>query len=121
MQLLTAMSDQKITNIVFSSSCAVYGQLEQLPITEQAVCNPVSPYGQTKLACDELLKDNAKAGVAAISFKFFKIVGGYKTTLGNWVNEIRDVETHLIPKLIKQLLVKDLSDEIAVFGESGQL
>jgi UDP-glucose 4-epimerase len=111
------MSDQKITNIIFSSSCAVYGQPEQLPITEQAACNPVSPYGQTKLACDELLKDAAKAGMAAISFRFFNVGGSYKTTLGNWINEEREVETHLIPKLLKQLSVKDLQAEIAVFGD----
>jgi len=116
-QLLTAMSDQEITNIIFSSSSAVYGQPEQLPITEQAVCSPVSPYGQTKLACDELLKDAAKAGMAAISFRFFNVGGSYKTTLGNWINETRDVETHLIPILIKQLASKGQDGTIKVFGD----
>jgi UDP-glucose 4-epimerase len=116
-QLLIAMSEHKITSIIFSSSCAVYGQPEQLPITEQAVCSPVSPYGQTKLACDELLKDAAKVGMAAISFRFFNVGGSYKTTLGNWINEEREVETHLIPKLLKQLSVKDSLVEIAVFGD----
>ena len=117
-QLLTAMSDQKITNIIFSSSCAVYGEPKQLPITEHALCNPVSPYGSTKLACDLLLKDAATTGMAAISFRFFNVGGSYKTTLGNWVNESRDIETHLIPKLIAQLASKDSQAEIEVFGDS---
>lgn len=116
-QLLAAMSDQKITNIIFSSSCAVYGQPKKLPITEQAACNPVSPYGQTKLVGDQLLSEAAKAGVAVISFRFFNVGGSYKTTLGNWVNEEREVETHLIPKLLKQLSNSDLPGEIAVFGD----
>ena len=116
-QLLAAMSDQRITNIIFSSSCAVYGQPKQLPITEQAACNPVSPYGQTKLVGDQLLSEAAKAGVAAISFRFFNVGGSYKTTLGNWVNEEREVETHLITKLLKQLSNSDLPGEIAVFGD----
>ena len=118
MHLLTAMSDQKITNIIFSSSSAVYGEPKQLPITELALCNPVSPYGSTKLACDLLLKDAATAGMAAISFRFFNVGGSYKTTLGNWVNESRDIETHLIPKLIAQLADKPSQAQIEVFGDS---
>ena len=116
--LLTAMSDQKITNIIFSSSCAVYGEPKQLPITEHALCNPVSPYGSTKLVCDLLLKDAAAAGIAAISFRFFNVGGSYKTTLGNWINESRDIETHLIPRLIAQLAIKNSQAEIEVFGDS---
>jgi UDP-glucose 4-epimerase len=119
-QLLEAMSNQKVKNIIFSSSCAVYGQPEKLPITEQAICNPVSPYGQTKLACDELLKNVANSGMAAISFRFFNVGGSYKTSLGNWVNEVRDIETHLIPKLLKNLSDNTLPAEITVFGDKWE-
>ena len=116
--LLAVMSAHNVKNIIFSSSCAVYGEPKQLPITEQALCNPVSPYGSTKLACDLLLKDAADAGMAAISFRFFNVGGSYKTTLGNWVNESRDIETHLVPRLIAQLAIKNSQAEIEVFGDS---
>ena len=116
-QLLAVMKELNVLNIIFSSSCAVYGQPEHLPISEHTSCNPVSPYGVTKLACDHLLADEAVTGLAAISFRFFNVGGSYKTTLGNWINETRDVETHLIPNLIKQLASEGQVGTIKVFGD----
>jgi len=115
--LLAAMKDKGISNIIFSSTCAVYGQPQKVPINEHQECNPINPYGKTKLRCDELLSEATKSGIAAISFRFFNISGSYKTTLGIWINEERDFETHLIPQLLKQLLNEDLSGEIYVFGD----
>jgi UDP-glucose 4-epimerase len=111
------MKELNILNIIFSSSCAVYGQPEQLPISEHTSCKPVSPYGDTKLACDHLLADEAVNSLAAISFRFFNVGGSYKTTLGNWINETRDVETHLIPNLINQLASEGQVGTIKVFGD----
>ena len=116
-QLLAVMKELNVLNIIFSSSCAVYGQPEHLPISEQDLCKPVSPYGATKLACDNLLADEAANGLAAISLRFFNVGGSYKTSLGNWINETRDVETHLIPNLIKQLASKGQDGIIKVFGD----
>jgi UDP-glucose 4-epimerase len=116
-QLLTVMKELNVLNIVFSSSCAVYGQPEHLPISEQTLCKPVSPYGATKLACDQLLENEGVNGFAAISFRFFNVGGSYKTTLGNWINETRDLETHLIPNLIKQLASEGQVGTINVFGD----
>jgi UDP-glucose 4-epimerase len=116
-QLLAVMNELNVLNIIFSSSCAVYGQPEQLPISEHTLCKPVSPYGATKLACDYLLADEAVNGLAAISFRFFNVGGSYKTTLGNWINETRDVETHLIPNLINQLAGEGQVGTIDVFGD----
>jgi UDP-glucose 4-epimerase len=116
-QLLAVMKELNVLNIIFSSSCAVYGQPEQLPISEHTSCKPVSPYGVTKLACDQLLADEAINGLAAISFRFFNVGGSYKTTLGNWINETRDVETHLIPILINQLAGEGQVGTIDVFGD----
>jgi len=115
--LLAAMKDKGISNIIFSSTCAVYGQPQKVPINENQECNPISPYGKTKLRCDELLSEATKTGIAAISFRFFNVSGSYKTTLGNWINEERDIETHLIPLLLRQLLKEELSGEIYVFGD----
>jgi len=116
-QLLSVMKELNVLNIIFSSSCAVYGQPERLPISEHDLCKPVSPYGATKLACDNLLADEAVNGLAAISLRFFNVAGSYKTSLGNWVNETRDIETHLIPSLIKQLASKGQEGSIKVFGD----
>ena len=115
--LLAVMKELNVLNIIFSSSCAVYGQPEHLPISEHTLCKPVSPYGATKLACDHLLVDETVNGMAAISFRFFNVSGSYKTSLGNWINEKRDVETHLIPSLIKQLASKGQEGTIKVFGD----
>jgi UDP-glucose 4-epimerase len=71
----------------------------------------------TKLACDNLLADETLNGLAAISFRYFNVGGSYKTSLGNWINETRDVETHLIPILIKQLASKGQDGTIKVFGD----
>jgi UDP-glucose 4-epimerase len=115
--LLAVMKELNVLNIIFSSSCAVYGQPEHLPISEHTSCKPVSPYGATKLACDHLLADETLTGIAAISFRFFNVGGSYKTSLGNWINETRDVETHLIPSLIKQLASNGQEGTIKVFGD----
>ena len=115
--LLSVMKELNVLNIIFSSSCAVYGEPERLPISEQTLCEPVSPYGATKLACDNLLADETLNGLAAISFRYFNVGGSYKTSLGNWINETRDVETHLIPILIKQLASKEQDGTIKVFGD----
>jgi UDP-glucose 4-epimerase len=116
-QLLTVMKELSVLKIIFSSSCAVYGQPKQIPISEHTSCKPVSPYGDTKLACDHLLADKTISGLAAISFRFFNISGSYKTTLGNWINETRDIETHLIPRLIKKLASEEELGTIKVFGD----
>jgi UDP-glucose 4-epimerase len=115
--LLAVMKELKVLNIIFSSSCAVYGEPEHLPISEYDLCKPVSPYGETKLACDNLFADETLNGLAAISFRFFNVGGSYKASLGNWINETRDVETHLIPILVKQLASKGQEGTIKVFGD----
>ena len=115
--LFAVMKELNVLNVIFSSSCAVYGEPERLPISEQSLCKPVSPYGATKLGCDNLLAEETLNGLAAISFRYFNVGGSYKTSLGNWINETRDVETHLIPILIKQLASKEQEGTIKVFGD----
>ena len=65
--LLAQMSLAKISKIVFSSTAATYGEPEVIPITESAKTNPTSPYGETKLAVDRMITEEAETGVAAIS------------------------------------------------------
>ena len=62
LNLLSAMENHGINKLVFSSSCAVYGEPVHIPITEGHPKSPISPYGENKLAIEEALIDNTKKG-----------------------------------------------------------
>ena len=98
--LLTQMSLAKISKIVFSSTAATYGEPEVIPITESAKTEPTSPYGETKLAVDRMITQEAKTGLAAISLRYFNVAGAYKSKTG-WLAERHNPETHLIPNLLR--------------------
>jgi UDP-arabinose 4-epimerase len=84
--------------IVFSSSCATYGIPATLPVTESAVQNPISPYGCSKLACEQILADVAAAsGLSTACLRYFNAAGADPD--GDLV-ERHDPETHLIPLAI---------------------
>lgn len=82
--LLKAMKEFNIHNLVFSSSCTVYGQPEKLPVTEETPLQiAASPYGNTKKIAEEIIKDSAKAykGLQAIALRYFNPVGAHETAL----------------------------------------
>jgi UDP-glucose 4-epimerase len=111
--LLTQMKSLDIHKLIFSSTCAVYGQPEQIPISEKSTTVPISPYGVSKLKADKLITESTKNGnLSAISFRFFNIAGSYENNEGIWFNETRENETHLIPNLIKS----EPSEVFEVFG-----
>ncbi len=96
--LLTAMRNARVTRIVFSSTCAVYGQPETMPITERTPYNPMSPYGETKLACERMMdtfdRDN---GFKSVRLRYFNAAGADPTgAIGEW----HEPETHLIPLVL---------------------
>ncbi|MEE8602946.1 UDP-glucose 4-epimerase GalE [Euzebya tangerina] len=95
--LLDAMRAHGVGKIIFSSTCATYGQPETLPITEDTPTRPVNAYGMTKLAFDHALSSYAVAhDLAAVSFRYFNVVGAYAGR-----TERHEVETHLVPNLLK--------------------
>lgn len=95
--LLEAMRHSGVNRILFSSTCAVYGEPETLPITESTPTQPVNTYGMTKLAFDHALNSYATAyDLAAISFRYFNVVGAYEGR-----TERHDPETHLVPNLLR--------------------
>jgi UDP-glucose-4-epimerase GalE len=102
MNLLHAMKEADVNKIVFSSSCAVYGIPEQIPITEEQLKCPVNPYGWTKLFAEQILHDAAHAhGLRSISLRYFNAAGlDPKGVLG----ERHDPETHIIPLVLKEAL-----------------
>jgi UDP-glucose 4-epimerase len=78
--LLEAMNNQKIRKLVFSSSCTVYGQPIQLPVTEDSPILPAaSPYGYTKQVCEQLLLDTACSNpeMKAIVLRYFNPIGAH--------------------------------------------
>ena len=96
--LLTAMAERGVERLVFSSSAAVYGQggrgaLET--IAEGAEKAPVSPYGDTKLACERMIEAQCRAyGLSAVALRYFNAAGADASGL---IGEAHEPETHLIP------------------------
>lgn len=83
--LLNAMADHEVFDLVFSSSCTVYGEPEVVPITEDAPIGAVSPYGRTKLYIEELLRDAAAADKRwrTVLLRYFNPVGAHPSgTIG---------------------------------------
>ncbi|MCK8492337.1 MULTISPECIES: UDP-glucose 4-epimerase GalE [Spirosoma] len=78
--LLELMPKYKVSNLVFSSSCTVYGQPEQLPVTEQTPRLPAqSPYGNTKAISEDIIRDtvNAQVPIKALALRYFNPVGAH--------------------------------------------
>jgi UDP-glucose 4-epimerase len=96
--LLQELTTAKITNFVFSSSCAVYGNPDTLPITEDAPVKPaVSPYGYTKQVCEIMLRDTANAtkGWRTLALRYFNPIGAHSSAL---IGELPlGTPTNLIP------------------------
>jgi len=99
--LFDEMAGAGVTRIVFSSSAATYGESQVQPIVETHNAVPTNPYGETKLAVDNLLTDlAAEENFAAISLRYFNVAGASKS--GNrWLAERHNPETHLIPNVLK--------------------
>jgi UDP-glucose 4-epimerase len=96
LNLVDAMREAGVRRMVFSSTAAVYGEPETVPVTEDAPARPANPYGNTKLAVDRLLGDESAAhGLGAVSLRYFN-VGGAHGGLG----EDHHPETHLIPNVL---------------------
>ncbi|MDF1683520.1 MAG: UDP-glucose 4-epimerase GalE [Legionellaceae bacterium] len=96
--------------VIFSSTCAVYGNPSHLPLTEDAVLRPVNPYGDTKLACERLLHWCGKAyGLKWVALRYFNAAGADPDLE---IGELHDPETHLIPLILKGLGKKEGNVEI---------
>jgi UDP-glucose 4-epimerase len=112
--LLDAMLQTGTPKIVFSSTAAVYGEPESVPITETAPARPTSPYGASKLAVDTALAEYARLhGLGAVSLRYFNVAGAYQAASGQWLGERHDTETHLIPTVLQRGMA---GAAIQVFG-----
>ena len=87
--------------IVFSSTAAVYGEPERIPITETDPVRPTSPYGASKLAVDTALAEYARMHrIGAVSLRYFNVAGAHADAAGTWRGERHHPETHLIPTVL---------------------
>jgi len=92
------MREVDVNTIVFSSSCAVYGQPEIVPITEETPSTPLSPYGRNKAMIEDMLADYSHAyGFRFVSCRYFNACGADP---GGELGEEHDPETHVIPRLL---------------------
>ena len=111
--LLNAMLVAGCLKIVFSSSCAVYGDPGETPIREEALKNPLNPYGASKLMVERILSDYGSAyGLTHVALRYFNACGADPE---GHLGELRDPETHLIPRAM-MALQGHLSD-FMVFGD----
>ena len=112
LSLLAGMRAAGCDALVFSSTCAVYGQPAQVPIVEDTRPDPINPYGASKLMVERILADFRPAyGLRSIALRYFNACGADPD---NEVGELRDPETHLIPRAM-MALQGHISD-FAVFG-----
>ena len=110
--LLRAMLDANVLTVVFSSSCAIYGEPERVPITEAAAKQPVNPYGASKLMIERVLLDYARAyGLQSVALRYFNAAGADPD---GEVGELRDPETHLIPRAM--MSIQGHLSDFEVFG-----
>jgi len=114
LSLLDAMEEARVRNLVFSSSCTVYGAPEQLPITENSPLAAVNPYGQTKLTIEYMLRDLAASDPRwNISIlRYFNPVGAHAS--GEIGEDPLGIPNNLMP-FITKVAVGELQ-ELAVFG-----
>ncbi len=97
--LLDTLIENGVGNIVFSSSCATYGNPEVLPIRETESQKPVNPYGETKLFVERMLHWHGVAhGLKSVALRYFNAAGADPE---GELGEAHDPETHLIPLAIE--------------------
>jgi len=111
--LLNAAVDAGVRHFVFSSTCAVYGIPERIPITERTPREPINPYGATKLAFENALEAYDRAyGLRSARLRYFNAAGADDS---GEIGELHDPESHLIP-LALSAATPDGS-ELQVFGD----
>lgn len=112
--ILQNMKDQGIENLVFSSSCTVYGQPEKLPVAEDApVQMAMSPYGNTKQISEEVIQDTSKVtNINAVLLRYFNPIGGHESSL---IGELPlGVPNNLVPFITQTAI--GIRKQLSVFG-----
>lgn len=100
--LLESMVRYGVKRFIFSSTAAVYGEPEEIPIVEDHPCRPANPYGKSKLCIERILSDcEAAYGLNFISLRYFNAAGA---DASGRIGEMHDPESHLIPLVLKSAM-----------------
>jgi UDP-glucose 4-epimerase len=114
--LLEVMKDSNCSQLVFSSSCTVYGSPEKLPVTEESPTQKaISPYGNTKQIAEEIIQDqvNSKSGLNSVSLRYFNPIGAHPTAL---IGELPlGVPSNLVPFVTQT--AAGLREQLTIFGD----
>lgn len=113
LNLLDTMVKHNVLKIVFSSTCATYGEPQYTPIDENHPQNPINSYGSSKLMVEMIMKDYDRAyGLKSIRLRYFNVAGcDEQARIGEW----HEPETHLIPNILKS--VTDKNKKFKIFGD----
>jgi UDP-glucose 4-epimerase len=110
LNLLDAMREAGVKRLVFSSTCAVYGEPAEIPMPETLPPSPVNAYGNSKLAVDRMISDECRAhGLGAVSLRYFNVAGA-----SGDLGEDHEPETHLIPLVLQAAAGR--REHVSVFG-----
>lgn len=111
--LLEAMLRHNVDKIVFSSTAAVYGEPERVPILESEPTRPTNPYGESKLMMERIMDWAGQAhGMRSVILRYFNVAGALP---GGGIGEDHRPESHLIPLILQVPL--GLREQITVFGQ----
>src|SRR5680860_1323984 len=112
-RLLVGMEKHGVKKIVFSSTAATYGEPKQIPIRETDPTEPTNPYGETKLAIENMLQWCDQAyGISSVALRYFNAAGAH---LDGHIGEDHRPESHLIPIILQVALGQ--RESLAIFGD----
>ena len=110
LNLLDAMVATRVGRLVFSSTCAIFGPPERVPIDETAPARPINPYGESKLAYEKILRWYGEIhGLKFVSLRYFNAAGASEN-----FGEDHRIETHLIPNVLKVALGQ--KPDVEIYG-----
>jgi UDP-glucose 4-epimerase len=114
LSLLQAMAQTRVSRLVFSSTCAVYGEPARMPIQEDFPAQPINPYGWSKLFSERMLLDRASSDpdFAFAALRYFNVAGCARD---GSAGEDHEPETHLIPVILQAALGR--REQVTVFGD----
>ncbi|PKP49137.1 MAG: UDP-glucose 4-epimerase GalE [Bacteroidetes bacterium HGW-Bacteroidetes-1] len=116
MNILDSMIANNVQNLVFSSSCTVYGQPDELPVSENApIKKAESPYGNTKQISEEILQDTIRSSkIQTIALRYFNPIGAHETAL---IGELPlGIPNNLVPFITQTAI--GLRQQLSVFGDN---
>jgi UDP-glucose 4-epimerase len=109
--LVEAMIENGVKKVIFSSTCATYGQPDQMPMTEDIPQRPTNPYGESKLMLEKIMRwEQERHGLKPVFLRYFNACGATEK-----YGEDHDPETHIIPNILAVALGQ--KDKLSVFGD----